>query len=102
MRKSNKRKRRKRSQMRQSLLRFLRFLLFIAFCSLPLSIAGSCRELSNDRSDPFVVFFHNVMSTVLQPVNFGVGPVLNESLQALGPKAPVAHSPNQRDRQVSE
>ena len=52
----------------------------------------------NDRHNPFVGVFDDIMSAILKPVNLGVRPMLDQAFQALGSKAPIAHAPNQRNR----
>ena len=57
-------------------------------------------ETPHQRHDPLVGVFDDVVAAVGQPMDFGLRPVLDEPLEALGPKAPVAHAPDQLNRQV--
>ena len=43
---------------------------------------------------------HDPMADVSKSMNFGLRPRFKKTFKAIGPKAPIAHSPNQRDRTI--
>src|SRR5688572_13216869 len=54
------------------------------------------------RHNSFVGVLDDVVAAVGEAVDFGVRPVLEQSLQARRTEAPVTHAPDQLSRQVSE
>src|SRR5262245_56470154 len=60
------------------------------------------QEFADERHDAFVSVFDHIVATVVEAVNFGVWPVLNEPLQARWPKTPVAHAPDELNGKLSE